>query len=147
MNRELYIPTLRMLREQYEIARMDTVVETIDAALAEFERPTDADCISRQAAIDALGEEPLVWDNESEWEAASRNQWEIDVNAIKALPSAQQEPQWIPCSIRPPASGLVLVTYTDGDVDIMVQPTAYREYDIVAWMPIEPYKEKDNERA
>ena len=34
MNRELYIHTLRMLREQYEIARMDTVVETIDAALA-----------------------------------------------------------------------------------------------------------------
>ena len=89
MNRELYIHTLRMLREQYEIARMDTVVETIDAALAEFERPTDSDCISRQAVIDAVENIDC-----SDGVGISTLKFEaIDdaVTAIEALPS--EEPQ------------------------------------------------------
>lgn len=48
------------------------------------------DLIDRQAAIDALGEEPLVW-NDGEDELAERDQWRRDANAIKALPSAQPE--------------------------------------------------------
>ena len=47
------------------------------------------DLISRQAAIDALGEEPLVWHEDDAGEVAERNQWRRDVAAIKALPSAQ----------------------------------------------------------
>lgn len=93
MNRELYIHTLRMLREQYEIARMDTVVETIDAALAEFERPTDSDCISRQAAIDA------VRDRMGKGETNIGDTFiECFEMILNALPSAQPEQQWIPCS-------------------------------------------------
>lgn len=46
------------------------------------------DLIYRQAAIDALGEEPPVWYN-GEDEIAEQNQWRRDVNAIKALPPAQ----------------------------------------------------------
>ena len=49
------------------------------------------DTISRQAAIDALGEEPLVWHEDDAGEVAERNQWRRDVAAIKALPSAQPE--------------------------------------------------------
>ena len=49
------------------------------------------DLISRQAAIDALGEEPLVWHEDDAGEVAERNQWRRDVAAIKALPSAQSE--------------------------------------------------------
>lgn len=48
------------------------------------------DLISRQAAIDALGEEPPVW-YDGEDEIAERNQWRRDVTAIKELPSAQPE--------------------------------------------------------
>ena len=48
------------------------------------------DLISRQAAIDALGERPLAW-TESEYETGLQNQWEADVDAIKAVPSAQPE--------------------------------------------------------
>jgi len=47
------------------------------------------DLISRQAAIEALGEEPPVW-YDGEDELAERDQWRRDVNAIKALPSAQE---------------------------------------------------------
>ena len=47
------------------------------------------DLISRQAAMDALGEEPLVWHEDDAGEVAERNQWRRDVAAIKALPSAQ----------------------------------------------------------
>jgi hypothetical protein len=49
-----------------------------------------SDLIDRQAAIDALGEEPLVW-YDGEDELAERNQWRRDVDAIKAVPPAQPE--------------------------------------------------------
>jgi hypothetical protein len=49
-----------------------------------------SDLISRQAAIDALGEKPLAW-IESEYEAGLQNKWESDVEALKELPSAQPE--------------------------------------------------------
>lgn len=63
--------------------------------LSQFQFATETnvattDVISRQAAIDALGEEPLVWDD-GEYELAERNQWRRDVAAIKGLPSAQTE--------------------------------------------------------
>ena len=55
------------------------------------------DCISRQAAIDALGEKPLAW-TDGEYELALQQQWESDVDAIKAVPSAQpkrKKGRWI----------------------------------------------------
>ena len=48
------------------------------------------DLISRQAAVNALGEEPPVW-YDGEDEIAERNQWRRDVAAIKALPPAQPD--------------------------------------------------------
>lgn len=48
------------------------------------------DYISRQAAIDALGEMPLAW-TEGEYELGLQNQWQSDVDALKGLPSAQPE--------------------------------------------------------
>ena len=60
------------------------------------------DMISRQKAIDALGEKPLAWE-QGEYEEGLQTQWESDVEAIKALPSAQPEiiyckdcKHWIP---------------------------------------------------
>ena len=50
-----------------------------------------SDLISRQAAIDALGEKPLVWDDLSDFDLGKAAQWSDDVDAIKALPSAQPE--------------------------------------------------------
>ena len=51
---------------------------------------TAADCISRQAAIDSLGEEPPIWYDGEEF-LAERSQWRRDVNAIKAVPSIQSD--------------------------------------------------------
>lgn len=48
------------------------------------------DTISRQAAIEALGEAPEVW-TESPQELAALSQWEMDVVAIKAVPSAESK--------------------------------------------------------
>ena len=47
------------------------------------------DLISRQDAIKALGEEPEVW-VDSDYEIASRTQWNTDRLAIETVPSAQQ---------------------------------------------------------
>ena len=44
------------------------------------------DTISRQTALDALGEAPEVWTDSPE-EFAALNQWEMDVKAIEAVPS------------------------------------------------------------
>lgn len=41
---------------------------------------------------------------------------------IEKLPSAQPEPQWIPRSVKQPEKGLMLVTYKDGNVNILKQP-------------------------
>lgn len=55
------------------------------------------DLISRQAAIDALGEEPLVWDENDDYDVATRNQWRYDVECIKEVPTAEPERkgEWI----------------------------------------------------
>lgn len=50
----------------------------------------ETDLISRQAALNAIGDEPLAW-TESEYELGLQNQWQSDVDALKALPSAQPE--------------------------------------------------------
>lgn len=50
----------------------------------------ETDLISRQAAIDALGEKPLAW-TEGEYELGLQNQWQSDVDALNGLPSAQPE--------------------------------------------------------
>ena len=49
------------------------------------------DLIERQAAIDALGEQPDSGDWMDEWECGCRSQWEWDKEAIENLPSAQPE--------------------------------------------------------
>ena len=46
------------------------------------------DLIERQAAIDALGEKPLAWQDNDDYDFGMQNQWDMDVAAIKALPSA-----------------------------------------------------------
>ena len=53
------------------------------------DRPTDGDIISRADAIEALGEEPLVWCDDDA-EIAERSQWRADIEAIKSVPSADR---------------------------------------------------------
>lgn len=48
------------------------------------------DLISRQAAIDVLGERPVVWDEwADEYSLGQRNQYDADKLAIETVPSAQ----------------------------------------------------------
>ena len=50
-----------------------------------------SDLISRQAAIDALGEGPLVWSDDDEYALGERSQYDIDRLAIETVPSVQPE--------------------------------------------------------
>lgn len=68
--------------------KRNTALDMAIKALKHSEVPNSSDCISRQAAIDALGEKPLAW-LEGEYELGLQNQWENDVDAIKALLPAQ----------------------------------------------------------
>ena len=113
------------------------------------------DLISRQAAIDAKQEfrNPNVVRNTEARTAYDRtyaNGWNdcnsAWINAIKALPSAQPEPQWIPVRERlPDKNRACLITNIYGDVawnywidgEWIVLP----DY-VVAWMPLpKPFKE------
>ena len=54
------------------------------------------DLISRQAAIDAMGEEPLVWNDTIEtldqYAVGERNQWWRDMRMLESLPPADTQP-------------------------------------------------------
>ena len=114
---------------------------------------TKDDLISRQSAIDALGEKPLVWDDLSDFDLGKAAQWSDDVDAIKALPSAQ--PRWIPVTERLPEEDTeVIVSCTDdsGDSEFSYTTTGWhykgiwvvdneRSFFVKAWTPLpEPWK-------
>lgn len=48
-----------------------------------------SDLISRKAAIDALGEKPMVWSKYDDYALGERSQWQKDKLAIESVPSAQ----------------------------------------------------------
>lgn len=73
----------------------DTAIEQLKELGYSFgEKPrTDGDLVSRQAAIEALGEEPY---GDTDYDLGLRNQWKWDVEAIKALSSAKSKTgRWI----------------------------------------------------
>lgn len=124
------------------------------------------DLIKRKDAIDALGEEPLVWDEwTDEYNLGMQTLWVVAKRDIESLPSVDAEPQWIPCSEvsgegYPKEDGFYYVTeqnygfYLDADSKENVTHTSRffngdftgRFYDenhsnIVAWMPLpKPYE-------
>ena len=49
------------------------------------------DYIDRQDAIDALGEEPLLWEAEDDYTLGQLTEWRRYKKALEALPSAQQK--------------------------------------------------------
>ena len=52
--------------------------------------------IEKQAAIEALGEEPEVWSTDNEWDMGAQEQWRFDHAAIKAI---------LPADVRPVVRG------------------------------------------
>ena len=48
-----------------------------------------SDLISRQEAIEALGERPIVWTDDDQYTLGERYQYDIDRLAIETLPSVQ----------------------------------------------------------
>ena len=110
-----------------------------------------SDTISRQAALGALGERPVVWSDNDDYTLGARNQYDMDRLAIETVPSAQR---WISCSERLPEPGVyVLVDGADipgGDrfplIDKICDDGEWlncdgSEWSAVAWMPIpEPWK-------
>lgn len=100
------------------------------------------DCVSRKAAIDAIGDvHPLDYNA-----IAIRDR-------IKALPSANQ---WIPCSERLPEDGdYVIVTVWEGCVMIAwryhneweTESFSLDDGEVNAWMPLpEPWKGEEGSR-
>ena len=109
------------------------------------------DLISRQAAIDAVVKRYDEYGRTAKCEELA--------SAIEEVPSAQPEPQWIPCSERLPkleeegTSRMVLLCWTDGQVTVgayagnrtfvgQAWPKAKgASVQVIAWMPLpEPWR-------
>ena len=116
------------------------------------------DYIDRQAAIEALGERPVVWDEwTDEYTLGQRKQYDYDKLAIEALPPAEVEPvkhgRWIPCSERLPKQGQEVICQCRASIIKVLKLDAggdwyqdarhcYMRGFVIAWMPLpEPYKE------
>lgn len=114
--------------------------------MTKVDRDTNVPCkdtISREDAI-------RIVDGIDTWQAGWRDN---AIESIKALPSAQPEPKWIPCSERLPEDRIyVLVTfeYRYGLIDhgIAWYSSAENQWfptrrNVTAWMPLpEPYREE-----
>lgn len=108
------------------------------------------DLIRRQEAIEALGEEPMVWLENDGYELGLNNQWNYDVTALRAVSPSQQ---WIPVTERLPKLGEKVLVSTKHTVFTQVFKCIHGTPDrwgwehnsikkVTAWMPLpEPYKE------
>ena len=107
------------------------------------------DSINRQDAIDAVQH---AFDKETILNSFVRK---VAIDALKALPSAQQEPQWIPVSERLPDNDKsVLISNSHGVTKAwwngrFWSSIAVKKYKTVtAWMPLpEPYRGEGKEQC
>lgn len=158
--------------QDMEQAELDKAFELGKQAAQEDLQPTcnnlATDCINRQAVLDVVHKSIFeffdICDDNSEEPINEKDKLLLEVNkaicnAIKDMPSAQPEPQWIPCSERLPhgsCSDLVNVSIHDDSGDTPFDYTSCGwvttdgEYwivdneinnHVVAWMPLpEPWK-------
>ena len=87
-------PCFELLREA-----VDTAIYTLSAQPTQTNTSNalkSLDCIYRQDAINALGDEPEVWTDKDKYAQGLYNQWHYDRNAILTCPSAQpRSGKWI----------------------------------------------------
>ena len=107
-----------------------------------------SELIERQAAIDAIHCDITVIGKENA-ETVARTIGEF-VDRIKALPTAQPEQQWIPCSERlPDQNGKYLVVGRQKAINILKFDGGrwYGKWGVVAWMPLpDCYKGDENNK-
>lgn len=116
------------------------------------------DCISRQALLKLMGEEPFNW-TDSDKELQEVEDYRNFRNIVEQLPSVNpQKIGWIPVSERLPEKGgdyLVTNVFDIGDKEPVREVNKdyycyhskkwlYENENIIAWMPLpESYKESE----
>lgn len=84
----------RVIADYYHL-KTETQLAVLNEALSRVPAETvgggHESLIERQAAIDALGERPVVWTDKIYYILGARNQYDMDRLAIETVPSARQE--------------------------------------------------------
>ena len=80
------------------VASMPSAQPTFDARDTQYNLPIGTDCISRQAAIDALNSKRVSEDNRHMWREYRNDNVDMAIEIMQSLPSTQPEPKrgkWI----------------------------------------------------
>ena len=95
------------------------------------------DVISRKLAIEALGEEPVVWNDDDAFALGERNQWECDVEAIKGVPSAEPE------SLSDAYMKAVWTWLINYQIKVAELEGRYTPYEVLSWVANDWRKEHE----
>jgi len=105
-----------------EIGDYDRFRDALDMAIKSLEQQPSEDCISRQAAINALGECPMVW-TDSDAEITAERDWRDTVKMLKRLPSVT--PSY---NLEPYSERLWKNAYERGKADVLDKISAEIEH-------------------
>ena len=97
ISRQAAIDAVRSYYDEFDTSdkSIEDRIKALPSAQPNVHDTNVGDIISRQDAIDALGERPMVW-AESDYELGARNQYDADVLALETLPSAERKKgRWI----------------------------------------------------
>ena len=108
----------------------------INIARGQKEGEPMSNLIERQAAIDALGERPMVY-MDSNYEIAQRNQYDKDRLAIETVPSVQPEP------LSDAYTKAVWTWLLDYQIKASELKGRYTPYEVLSWVANDWRKEHE----
>lgn len=126
-------------------------IEALDMAIKELDQQPCEDCISREALLEELGEEPFNWnDSPEEFQEVRDYQWFKSL--VENAPSVAPETRWVPVSERLPKEGMAVLVWCPERKNIYCACYEEKQWwifgayfkkielDVIAWMPLpEPY--------
>jgi len=108
----------------------DELSDALDMAIKALEAQPCEDCISRQEAINSLGECPMVW-TDSDAEITAERDWKYTVKMLKSLPTVTPQPKtgrWMAIPIPEGTTNADMIKAIFPDVKVKEKNNGYEVY-------------------